>query len=314
MVKRIILRLSNGLGNQMFMYASFFAIAKKMDRMLLIDNETAFKSKKSISRFSLSIFNFKANIAANNFKFLNLTGYIKRKFLKFFDKFKFKKNFFIEKKNKEKITFYDHSILSKKFSNNLFVEGHFESEKYFIDYKDDIIKEFQFKNIEVFNKSPFYKMITQSNSVSICLRQNRFNEGKNKNTEANLLKSQKYSNEQINYINNSIIFLKKKISNPVFFLWSNDFSNIKESLFSQKIIKVIHNTKFHEDLEKNALDLYLISMAKNHIVIPSTFNWWGAWLSSYEKKIILRPSDNYFSQFKINNNDFWPDSWLKIEK
>ena len=43
MDKKIILRTSNGIGNQMFMYASAFAIAKKLGRNLLIDNETAFK-------------------------------------------------------------------------------------------------------------------------------------------------------------------------------------------------------------------------------------------------------------------------------
>ena len=46
MKKKIILRLSNEIGNQMFMFASAFSISKKMNRQLLIDNETAFLSKK----------------------------------------------------------------------------------------------------------------------------------------------------------------------------------------------------------------------------------------------------------------------------
>ena len=48
MNKRIITRISNELGNQLFMYASTFAIAKKLGRDLIIDNETAYKSKKNI--------------------------------------------------------------------------------------------------------------------------------------------------------------------------------------------------------------------------------------------------------------------------
>ena len=31
--------------------------------------------------------------------------------------------------------------------------------------------------------------------------------------------------------------------------------------------------------------MFLISQSKNHIVIPSSFNWWGAWLSKKKGKI-----------------------------
>ena len=39
MSNKLILRLSNEIGNQMFMYASSLAISKKLNRSLLIDNE-----------------------------------------------------------------------------------------------------------------------------------------------------------------------------------------------------------------------------------------------------------------------------------
>ena len=58
MKKKIIIRLSNNLGNQMFMYASAYAFAKKLDRDLLVDDETAYKSKGNIYKYDLDIFNF----------------------------------------------------------------------------------------------------------------------------------------------------------------------------------------------------------------------------------------------------------------
>ena len=48
MKKKIILRLSNEIGNQMFMYASAYSLAKKMNRELFLDNETAFLRKQNI--------------------------------------------------------------------------------------------------------------------------------------------------------------------------------------------------------------------------------------------------------------------------
>ena len=140
MEKKIILRLSNGLGNQMFMYASAYSLAKKLNRKLLIDNETAFRSRKNISNFALSYFNLGNEIASDSFKFKSNIGYFKRKFLKFLDKFKTKKKFLIEQKDKNKITNYDSTIFNKEYANDLFMEGHFESEKYFISYKESIKK------------------------------------------------------------------------------------------------------------------------------------------------------------------------------
>jgi len=56
-----------------------------------------------------------------------------------------------------------------------------------------------------------------------------------------------------------------------------------------------------------------MTQAKHYIVIPSSFNWWGCWLSNHTNKIVFRPSNNFFSEFKLNNRDFWPDSWKVID-
>ena len=91
--KNIILRTSNEIGNQMFMYASAFSISKKMKRNLLIDNESAFLSKKNISNYGLNNFKISAQIANNNLKYTNLSGYLKRKYLKKTDYLRKKKIF-----------------------------------------------------------------------------------------------------------------------------------------------------------------------------------------------------------------------------
>ena len=57
MTKKLILRLSNNLGNQMFMYASAFALSKMLNRELLIDNVTAYSGKRNIHKFDLDKFN-----------------------------------------------------------------------------------------------------------------------------------------------------------------------------------------------------------------------------------------------------------------
>jgi hypothetical protein len=55
-----------------------------------------------------------------------------------------------------------------------------------------------------------------------------------------------------------------------------------------------------------------MSQAKHFVVIPSAFNWWGAWLADNNNKVIIRPSDSHFTNLRINNKDFWPTSWIEI--
>ena len=92
--------------------------------------------------------------------------------------------------------------------------------------------------------------------------------------------------------------------NAKFFLWSNDYKELSKYLPLNEFNIVSTN--------KIDLDLFLMTQAKHYIVIPSSFNLWGCWLSENKEKIVFRPSNNIFTHYKINNIDFWPENWLEI--
>ena len=309
MSDKLILRLSNEMGNQMFMYASAYSISRELNRRLYIDDETAFLSKKNVSKFGLNLFNITSAIAPDTLKFKNLSGYIKRKFLIKADLLRSKKKFYIEKKDRNKITKYSNDYKNLIFDNNLFLEGHFESERYFKDYKDEIKVEFKLRNQDTLKKNPYFNEINKLNSVSICLRQNRFIEGRGQNTSQNKQKSWNFTLEQISYINKSVDYIKSRVSNPTFFLWSNDFTNLESKLFNFECQKINLNN-INENVDRRILSLYLLTQCKHFIVTTSSFNWWGAWLSSNQNKLIIRPSS--FKNFTIKNTDLWPENWLSV--
>ena len=178
---------------------------------------------------------------------------------------------------------------------------------------DQIRKEFKFKNLDNLKKGPYFEEVNKQNTVSICIRQNRFIEGRGQNTYLNKKKSWKFTLEQIDYINKSADYIKSKISNPIFLLWSNAFSNIQKDKFNftYKEIK-INDDKIVAD--KRIQSLYLLTQCKHYIVTTSTFNWWGCGRSENTDKIVFRPSDNLFSEFRTNNEDFWPLNWIEIDE
>ena len=303
MKNKLIVRLSNNLGNQMFMYASAYVFAKKLNRDFFYDDETAYQSS-NLYKYNLDIFKISSTKAPNNLKFLNKSGYIKRKFLKYFDNFYSSKMFYVEPRDRNKNTSFNDKILSGNFRDKLFVEGHFESEKYFNSHINEIKSEFSFKNYKSFENNQLYKDIKNSESVSICIRQNRFSERKRAITSKDDENSLIFTKDQVKYIEKSINLIKSKVTNPKFFLWSNDLKGLNNYFPANEFTFVSTN--------KVDYDLFLMSQSKHSIVIPSSFNWWGAWLGKSSKSIVVRPSNDHFSNFNVNNKDFWPKDWLVV--
>ena len=303
MKNKLIVRLSNNLGNQMFMYASAYVFAKKLNRDFFYDDETAYQSS-NLYKYNLDIFKISSTKAPNNLKFLNKSGYIKRKFLKYFDNFYSSKMFYVEPRDRNKNTSFNDKILSGNFRDKLFVEGHFESEKYFNSHINEIKSEFSFKNYKSFENNQIFNSIKNSESVSICVRQNRFSERKRAITSKDDENSLIFTKDQVKYIEKSINLIKSKVTNPKFFLWSNDLKGLNNYFPDNQFTSVSTN--------KVDYDLFLMSQSKHSIVIPSSFNWWGAWLGKSSKSIVIRPSNDHFSNFNVNNKDFWPKDWLVV--
>ena len=303
MSNKLIVRIAEGFGNQLFMYAHSYALSKKINYQLLIDDTSGYFKKKDICKFELDKLNISAEIIDDKDKFNNNLLNFKRKILKNIDQFLHLQKFLIEKisLNKETI-FYDYN--TKNFSNKLHVEGHFESELYFKDHKNALKKEFTIKNSDILKKNKFYNDIVHNDRiVSICVRQNRYSERiDNRSNNSSINKSNNFTRETIEYINRAVLFCEKKIDNPIFYIWSNDFSGLREYFDNKKFIFVDNNEN------KLITDFYLMNKCKNFIVGPTTFHWWAAWLNYQKKNFIVCPKNLNPS----NNRDFWPKEWHKI--
>ena len=133
-MKKAIVEISEGLGNQLFMYANAYSFSKKKGYHLFIDSKSAYKKLK-IRSFMLENMNIDikdakpSEIPDNLFKNINFK--IHRKL----DYFRKNKRFLVEHKLKDKRTrFKDYT--NENYSDKVYIKGYFESEKYFINYKN----------------------------------------------------------------------------------------------------------------------------------------------------------------------------------
>ena len=305
MSKKLVVRITNGLGNQLFLYASAYSLAKQLGRELLIDEKSGFLNEKRKIKYELSNFNISSKLSSNEYKFDNQIKNIKRSLLKKIDKFSERKNFLIEKCNSKKETEFSNKYLTRRYRNVTFMEGYFQSEKYFINYKNNIKQEFTFKNEIKDHNLELQKMILNTNSILVHIRQHAFTETSKKQIkEKNLLKSDQHARENIDHNIKAIKYFKTKIDNAKFFIFSNDFKNLKNIFIGDEYYFVDKNIKL-EPIH----DFYLMTLCKHFIVSPSTFSWWAAWLSKNENKICIRPPENITMSL---NKDVIPDDWTNI--
>ena len=77
-MKKIIVRIGNGLGNQLFTYAAAYSFAKKNNADLYVDDKSGFYKR---NKYELNNFEISSKIVDEKLKFVGLKGKIKRKIL-----------------------------------------------------------------------------------------------------------------------------------------------------------------------------------------------------------------------------------------
>ena len=104
MNKKLIVEISEGLGNQIFMYAHGYSLSKELDYALFIDNKSGYSKRKNLLRshqkYMLGNFNLYGNIADNNMIYDTNFKRFQKKLKLFFDIFLKKKVLLLKKKHK----------------------------------------------------------------------------------------------------------------------------------------------------------------------------------------------------------------------
>jgi len=171
--------------------------------------------------------------------------------------------------------------------DNLMLEGDFQSEKFFLDYKDEIKKLFYFdkdKEIEI------REYLSQFESATaIHVRRGDY-----------LTKPNYHPTCSIEYYKKGM----EIIGNESNFIFVSDDINWCKKNFKGKNI---HYSPFTNELD----DLYLIKLCNNQIIANSSFSWWGAYLCSYNNKVVA-PSIWFGPNGPQDTNDVYNKNWIKI--
>jgi hypothetical protein len=278
----IRIKLTGGLGNQMFQFAAGYAVARRNNVELSLDLRrfnrrplhNGFELQKVFDIFSKVDFLNKPL----NYKFINFKEVL-NKIDKTFHSFE------------EPHFHYTPKILG--IPKHSILNGYWQSELYFKDYTHEIKKIFSFKKLDKKN-SLVANDINQNNSISIHVRRGDYLLKENNNHYVDLMK----------YYLKAIEESSKFFNNPKYFIFTDDTLWVTKNLilnYPYTIVDVNNGVN-------SFFDMYLMSICKSNIISNSSFSWWGAWLNNKKDKIVFAPK-HWFNDNSICTSDLTPSSW-----
>ena len=302
----IIINIMGGLGNQMFQYAAA--------KHLSIINNTQLKI--DISNFSKRTSNRDHTLQLNSFRITSpqaLCGEIadyRQSGLKYkLHVVPLLKALGLYKESRETPHLYSEpagSAFKPEFlalGSRAYLIGYFTSYKYFDSAKQLLIEEFSPREEISDTARRILASIADSNSVSVHVRRGDYVADLSIRRDLEEIITERYYQNAVNYI-------AERISNPHFFMFSDDISWVKENLRpSHKVTYVDFNSP-----QRGFEDMWLMSQCKHNITAGgSTFSWWAAYLNTNKAKIIIHTE-------KISNNttynhpeDYFPPEWKTVQ-
>ena len=202
---------------------------------------------------------------------------------------------FLRKQCSTTLLNFDHQIngLFFRAPDNTYLMGYWQSERYFRDNRDLLLKEFTVDvQTEGINAETTYQ-ISRTCSVAIHIRR-----GDYVGTRYHGLCSPEYYERGMET-------MARTIGSPHFFVFSDEPEWVRENFSTAYPFTVVG----HNDPDEPVPDLALMKLCKHQIIANSTFSWWGAWLNENPRKVVISPK-RWFSD--LPSDSIIPDEWIRI--
>lgn len=155
---------------------------------------------------------------------------------------------------------FDPDILN--LTDGCYLDGHWQTEKYFLDTRKIIREEFQIKPQADEKNKEIQRMITSSHAISLHIRRGDY--------VTNLSIKNMFDVCNLDYYKRCVNAITQEIKNPYFFIFSDDMAWVKEHF------NIPFKTHYVEDNQDQPFeDLRLMSLCKHNIMANSSFSWWG---------------------------------------
>lgn len=169
------------------------------------------------------------------------------------------------------------------YHGNYFLNGGFESPKFFEEIRPLLLKELTLKQKLNKRQNKIVDELEKFDSVCISIRKFALQDEEREKI---------YNVCNIEYFCKAITIMKKELNNPVFYVCSNDVEWVRKNMDFNNSQVIYENS-----VDKPYIKLILMSKCKHFIISNSTFSWWAQYLGTYEEKKVIAPGHWYNNGF-----------------
>ena len=297
-MKRVVAYLQGGLGNQCFIYAVARAAALRAGAELVLDGSYFLDDKIYRRKFALDAFSLRTpRLCASTLKAKRLFRRLRYVLLR--DRVSRLGNYVCDRRP------FKFRQLPDSWHGTLTIDGYFQSEKYFYDQREQILKDFRLRDDSWLDSDRLAQEIAKTEH-SIFLHVRSYKEVPGKENGECALQLIDYYRDAIAYVNAHVPFGR-------LFVFSDDIEWARHHVLANaKQISRLPIT-FNDATSSQLRDFTLMRMCKHGIVADSSFSWWAGWLGEQE----VLAHGGHPIRIRVNqrvmNDDFWPDRWCAVD-
>ena len=271
----IIMKLYGRLGNQMFQYAAMRALARRLNTEFKFDLRNFPSGSNTILDFNVQI-----PVASEE----EISALIGTEELR-------KKNY------KAELQEGGGDIFFETYSDNAYLDGYWQNEKYFLSAEQIVRKDFSLK-APFSEKALHWKKLIESCEcpVAVSIRRGDYAEDAFVQARFGLL--------PIEYYQFCVEQIAARCKDITLFIFSDDLD------WTRKNISFRQKTFYVDGTVTAAEQLLVLAMCKHQVIANSSFAWWGAWLNPNPNKMVFAPCP-WFRCFS-DTNKFVPAHWNRI--
>ncbi len=283
----ITMRLSGGLGNQMFQFAAGLAVAKSRNTELSLDLSEF--SYYDLRNYMLDCYTLSPRVSILD----KVQTPLQRVFERFIPNAKI---------YKEQEYYFESRFTDLK--DGRILEGYFQSPKYFENSQKSIRESFTLKSPLSKNSQDILTQIQNSNvAISLHIRRGDY---------VNDPQTQNIHGEASEVYYQNAMDLMRQIygeDNITFFIFSDDHDYVVNNFKSNSVMYAVEGNGDHPHE-----DMALMSKCDHHILANSSFSWWGAWLNASNDKTVIAPKLWFARQTLIKKSiiDLCPEGWISL--
>lgn len=276
----IVSTITDGFGNQLFMYACGYAMAKCHKEKLALD--TTYLATSNLREYELCGLRVEYDkMYSINKSLPYFLKVVLRKAIHACMAFRFKQY------RERQAWHYDGALLQTTGSYRL--RGYWQCEKYFKDYRSEILKMLSPSYEPTSSFKELLSKIRNSNSISVHVRRGDY-------VALGICLSDVYYKAAIR-------LMSEKVNAPEFYVFSDDIEYAK-GLFDG-IANANINFVSYEACNSTIEDFLLMKSCLHNITANSSYSWWGAWANENNEKIVVCPK-------REPKDDFYPEEWIEI--